>query len=68
MEIIRISNSKLLIINSMPWTIDHAIFFCFSCFILFARDFCQSLKIKVQNELSFARITSLFVGIFGVLL
>jgi Na+/pantothenate symporter len=36
--------------------------------ILFTHDFCQSLKIKIKNKLSLARITSLAIGVFSILL
>jgi len=58
----------LLLVSIMALVMSTVDSYINSSAVLFAHDFCQSLKIKVKNELSLARITSFVIGTFGVLL
>ena len=58
----------LLLVGIMAMVMSTVDSFINSSSILFTHDFCQSLKIKVKNKLSLARITSFIIGVFGILL
>jgi Na+/proline symporter len=58
----------LLLVGIMAMVMSTVDSFINSSSILFTHDFCQSLKIEVKNKLSLARISSLIIGAFGILL